>query len=638
MIKLNFRKKLREIEDIPDLQRVKSYAGAKAFADILKDDRTIIPFPEGTILKSTGEGLTSTKLKQIFSKNLLNLVEGSDEARDKVVRKLATGGFKVSDPDFVASETVLEFMKIFKYFDNNCEIDLTNNTITKHMGGNEKPAKTKFTAFLESLIKLHETNRLNPDNDTFKSIARFMHDSLNNKEQNDRLGAFEHFKENLPDPKSIRAIYNLFNTIVITPMATKKFILLTRNPVDVLRMADFKSLQSCHSPPYPSKKKPSGKFYFCAIQEAEGGGAVAYLVSGDAPKGVSQDEEVLVDPDRGIKGLNPISRIRIRQVRFKTNNGEEKILAIPEQRIYGSSETTFQVKLVEYFRDRQSDVISYITQQLLKNASSGTFELLGGSYLDTELSNLVSLFLNHGQIDSTKIKVADKIKADAGLEDWQIRHLFEDLITDLFEKVGNGDYGYIKSIDLVPQNNGIAGAFMPLKRSRPAVIPVKDEFYHQYYVEIQITIDQHYDFDEFRERFVKALNIGIDPKSAESVKVVDAVLSPINHTSGADIIENFLFDVVFNNDNDTYRKYISFAGYDTDYDEDSVNFNTYMGIKAHSEHIDFPIGEISNAINNYFTPEYLATTVSREQKEDLKKEFGQSQIKEQFRKSLPWRR
>lgn len=629
MIKCRVKKKLREIEAGPDLERVKSYSGAKAFADILADDRTIIPFDENTTLKNTGEGLATTKLRQLFSQNLFNIVEGSDEARDKIVRKLAAGGFKVN-PDYVASETVLEFMKIFKYFDNNCEIDLTNNTITKYMGANEKPAKTKFTAFLESLIKLHETGKIDANNDTFKSIRKFMDYTLAHKDGYVLQRAIDNFKDTLPDPKYIRTLYNLFNTIVITPMGTKKFILLTRNPLDVLRMADFKSLQSCHSPPYPSKKKPSGKFYFCAIQESEGGGAVAYLVSGNTPKDVSQDEEVLEDSDRGIKGLNPISRIRIRQVRYKSRDGDTKILAIPEQRIYGTAEKNFQVKLVEYFRNNQQSTIDEISQALLKDSSSATFELLGGSYLDTELSDLVSLFLNHGQIDSSKIKVEDKIKADRQLEDWQIRHLFEDLINNVFEKAGNGDYGNISNIDIAKHNyqNG----------DPTAIVPIKNRFNNQYYVEIVLSIQQNYDFDEFRKRFVRALNIGIDENSAESVKAVDSVLSPINHTSASDEVESFIYDIVFNNDNNTFQKYVNNAGMDIDYDEDSVNFNIYMRIRLYSEDIDYPIAEIVSAINDYFAPEYIATTVSKEKKEDLKKELAQSQIREQFKKSLPWRR
>jgi hypothetical protein len=628
MIKCRVKKKLKEIEAGPDLERVKSYSGAKAFADILADDRTIIPFSENTTLKNTGEGLATTKLRQLFSQNLFNIVEGSDEARDKLVRKLAAGGFKVV-PDYVVSGTVLEFMKIFKYFDNNCEIDLTNNTITKYMGANEKPAKTKFTAFLESLIKIHETSKIETNNDTFKSISRFMHGSISDKD--DQLGSLQHFKETLPDPKYIRTLYNLFNTVVITPMGTKKFILLTRNPLDVLRMADFKSLQSCHSPPYPSKKKPSGKFYFCAIQESEGGGAVAYLVSGNTPNDISQDQEVLEDPDRGIKGLNPISRIRIRQVRYKSRDGDTKILAIPEQRIYGTAENNFQVKLVEYFRNNQQSTIDEISQALLKDASSVTFELLGGSYLDTELSDLVSLFLNHGQIDSSKIKVQDRISANRDLTNWQIRHLFDDLINDLFERVGNGDLGNITSITLSKAAD--QGPF-----DAAEVRPVKDRFTGKYYVEVQMILEQNYDFDEFRVRFVNALNIGIDDKSAESVKAVDSILSPINHTSATDEVESFIYDIVFNNDNESFQRYVSGAGMDIDYDEDNVNFNIYMTLKLYSENIDFPVGEITSAFTDYFTPEYIASTISKEKKEDLKKELAQSQIREQFKKSLPWRR
>lgn len=53
-------------------------------------------------------------------------------------------------------------------------------------------------------------------------------------------------------------------------------IIITRDPIDVWRMADFDNISSCHSP--PSRSGQVGEYYKCALAEAHGHGAVAYVV------------------------------------------------------------------------------------------------------------------------------------------------------------------------------------------------------------------------------------------------------------------------------------------------------------------------------------------------------------------------
>ena len=48
-------------------------------------------------------------------------------------------------------------------------------------------------------------------------------------------------------------------------------IILSRAPIDVLRMSDFENIQSCHS--------PGSTYWQCAHDEATEGGPIAYLVS-----------------------------------------------------------------------------------------------------------------------------------------------------------------------------------------------------------------------------------------------------------------------------------------------------------------------------------------------------------------------
>ena len=56
----------------------------------------------------------------------------------------------------------------------------------------------------------------------------------------------------------------------------KYSIIITRHPIDVLRMSDFDNITSCHSP--ASRTSAYQSYYKCAVAEAQGHGAVAYVV------------------------------------------------------------------------------------------------------------------------------------------------------------------------------------------------------------------------------------------------------------------------------------------------------------------------------------------------------------------------
>ena len=56
----------------------------------------------------------------------------------------------------------------------------------------------------------------------------------------------------------------------------KYSIIITRHPIDVLRMSDFDTITSCHSP--ASRQNAYQSYYKCAVAEAQGHGAVAYVV------------------------------------------------------------------------------------------------------------------------------------------------------------------------------------------------------------------------------------------------------------------------------------------------------------------------------------------------------------------------
>ena len=159
--------------------------------------------------------------------------------------------------------------------------------------------------------------------------------------------------------------------------AKKYMIVISRAPIDILRMSDHDGWSSCHS--------VGGSYFKCAVQEAVDGGAIAYIVEGEKLEKVNlEDEEIFRDKDRGIDGVVPLSRFRIRRYISDSYNAE---LGVPEVRTYGQNFPGFYEKLAEYLMTAQKSVIDSIKEQL--GSTSGKprlflndWKLYGGSYED----------------------------------------------------------------------------------------------------------------------------------------------------------------------------------------------------------------------------------------------------------------
>lgn len=174
----------------------------------------------------------------------------------------------------------------------------------------------------------------------------------------------------------------------------KYSILISRHPIDILRMSDF-SWHSCHGP---------GESYFrCAKQESVDGGGIAYLVNTDDLKNIDLDEEeIFSDADRGKEGLidDPKGRIRIKRYTSKfpdEKTGEEFDFAVPETRIYGTRVEEFGEKVTNWLRQEQNDLIKRNggrTEFRIKN-----FVLRGGSYRDSTDASLFNNFFDD-ELDS----------------------------------------------------------------------------------------------------------------------------------------------------------------------------------------------------------------------------------------------
>jgi len=152
------------------------------------------------------------------------------------------------------------------------------------------------------------------------------------------------------------------------------YIIYSRHPIDVLRMGDHQSINlaepsksHCHR--LPSMKDGTWDEYnICALAEAHGNGMIAYVVpEGEfANKGIDpnqgeieelNNEEIFDDPERGIDGLVPATRVRIKNVSYHPEPDSDPIrLAVPEQSKYGISIPLLELEL-KMFLTTQNQIL-----------------------------------------------------------------------------------------------------------------------------------------------------------------------------------------------------------------------------------------------------------------------------------------
>ena len=199
-------------------------------------------------------------------------------------------------------------------------------------------------------------------------------------------------------------------------------VLLSRSPIDVLRMSDhpqgYSNIQSCHS--------QGGSHFQCALDEAKGNGFIAYLVNPEDLEGRDLDaDEIFYDGDRGVKGIKPYSRLRFR--RFEHDDGAYE-LAVPESRMYGSQVPALRDTALSWARDSQRDI--YDAKPRLKELT-----LTGGDYTDTSDGILLDQFFETPDRDGdVKTKHTKKPKKDHHLP--TLPHLWEEFLQEKYGQQG----------------------------------------------------------------------------------------------------------------------------------------------------------------------------------------------------------
>ena len=179
----------------------------------------------------------------------------------------------------------------------------------------------------------------------------------------------------------------------------KKSIILSRSPIDIIRMSDVGGIQSCHS--------EGGAYFTSAIQEALDGGAVAYTVYNKDIKNVSDDdlqqEEIFEDRQRGItgiKGLNPISRMRVNRYTTDDNDDEdteEIAMTVPKEYSTRKVAPGFKENLTYFLNENQSEWVKNTLNKLSTTKSNEImrrFVRRGGEYSDMTDGDIFNNFFD----------------------------------------------------------------------------------------------------------------------------------------------------------------------------------------------------------------------------------------------------
>lgn len=176
-------------------------------------------------------------------------------------------------------------------------------------------------------------------------------------------------------------------------ISSKYSIILSRVPVDVLRMSDHDGIESCHSQP---SNYGTGGYFYCAIAEAQNEGAIAYLVNTEDLEEIDvRSPEIFADPERGVKGIRPIARVRIRTLK---DTEKDQTIAVPEVRTYGPFINGFQEFVRTEMAKQQKDLFITQTEDGKKGLTLPQVSKLtriGGSYQDGQIGSNFELLIKN---------------------------------------------------------------------------------------------------------------------------------------------------------------------------------------------------------------------------------------------------
>ena len=367
--------------------------------------RKVINFPtmdNSTDLGKFGEFFKKQDLEVDWEKGLVSAVREVYENRTEDLVNQLMGGSRV------APKTKKIQMKVGKFFAKVADLSSKRDNL--------------YQKVYDHLDKMNYIGAHGKIDVPWKVSGKMVKAALDEKEQEDYNRINKQIGLYIPNPgvagTAGEALTNLVARMAkywqtnagyikkeINKLDNDKYsIIITRHPIDVLRMSDFEKITSCHSP--PSRSGGTNEYYKCAVAEAMGHGALAYVVETEdllAETNTSniesaeqeiQEGEVFYDDERpnstsGIS-LEPISRARLRQMRYydtdtpkRWDDGTE--LAVPEERIYGVGIPGLSNRVREWARKNQEEALKNMpsTGDDGEDVNLDRFFIFGGSYEDT---------------------------------------------------------------------------------------------------------------------------------------------------------------------------------------------------------------------------------------------------------------
>ena len=187
-------------------------------------------------------------------------------------------------------------------------------------------------------------------------------------------------------------------------------IILSRSPVDVVRMSDFPRIRSCHS---VDRKNTTGAMYFpSARSEALVGGPISYVVDQSDFESIEdlQAPEIFSDPERDIEGIVPLARMRVNRYHHKKRDFD---VAMPVTRTYGSNFAGFMSTVTNWLREKQKEIYES------SNIHITDFERHGGTYADRRDEDIFGNFFGENTYTGTAEHVGAEGDEENLVEMWQ---------------------------------------------------------------------------------------------------------------------------------------------------------------------------------------------------------------------------
>lgn len=211
---------------------------------------------------------------------------------------------------------------------------------------------------------------------------------------------FNQMKEKLLEP--INHLRTLKQTIDQNNMFY--YLLFSRHPIDVLRMADHKGISSCHRLGGGKYSSDDGPYHDCAIADAQNDGGIVYLIKGSDGKKIRaqlNDKDIFHDSDRNTGCISPIGRIRLRRfIDLQTGKDFAVPTTLQSDQKYGYITPDIYESILKYVRENQP---------IYKNPPESEYArdnivLVGGTYSDEELSHLMNNFFGSNRFNNISHK------------------------------------------------------------------------------------------------------------------------------------------------------------------------------------------------------------------------------------------